>query len=242
MPTTLADLCRSLFLIGHLHVRSGQAGDGAAFEKRARQFLDDIGLPDARGFRVLGRRSCSGLYHQLDEQTRSDDALVVAEWKAYRGRIPKNDLLRFKAATDDYWFGTRPGWRAPIVRVFGGTGTVSEEMRAYAAQWGIIMITPDRWPVPVLCDRSLAWRAGGLAPVSAVDYRSLASLVRPMAAVLKPLCDGSWLIPAMPSACDLSYRLRVWAHHSERAWEWWRPGRPSHFDALVDSVAQGLAA
>lgn len=118
---TLASLCLDLFLLGHAHLAAGQTGDGFAFERRVRAHLGVCGLPDARGFRVLGRRSLSGLYHQLDEQTECGEALVVGEWKAWSGRISKNELLRFKAATDDYWLGAVNRVEVPVVRVFGGT-------------------------------------------------------------------------------------------------------------------------
>src|SRR5688500_16957759 len=104
--TGLAALCLDFFLLGHAHVAAGLAGQGAAFEARVRDHLNTIGLPNARGFRVFGRRSVSGLYHQLDEQTACHGAMVIGEWKAYRGAIPKNDLLRFKGATDDYWLAS----------------------------------------------------------------------------------------------------------------------------------------
>src|SRR5687768_17019322 len=114
--TSLGALCLDLFLLAHAHVSAGEAGLGAAFERRVRRHLNALGLPNASGFRVFGKRSLSGLYHQLDERTSCQDALVVGEWKSYRGTIPKNDLLRFKAATDDYWLASAARLSLPIVR------------------------------------------------------------------------------------------------------------------------------
>lgn len=237
---TLASLCRDLFLLGHAHVAAGQAGEGAAFEHRVREHLDRLGMPNATGFRVLGRHSVSGLYHQLDEQTRCDEVLVVGEWKAYRSTIPKNDLLRFKAATDDYWFASSSRCHVPVVRVFGGTGRVTQAMRVYAAQWGIVLITPDRWPVPALCDEGLVWSDGDLNPPSTIDFRTLTSLVRPLGRVLAAQDDGSWRIPPVPTAADLTHRLDVWRHHSDRAWEWWDDEAPARFEALLQFRAQSI--
>lgn len=139
--TSLAGLCLDLFLLGHAHLATGHAGDGAGFERRVRRHLDAIGLPNGSGFRIFGRRSLSGIHHQIDEMTACSQVAVVGEWKAFTGQIPKNDLLRFKAATDDYWLSPATRRHQPTVRVFGGTGTVTPAMRVYAAHWGIVLIT-----------------------------------------------------------------------------------------------------
>lgn len=233
--STLSGLALDLFLLGHTHLAAGQAGFGSAFERRVREHLDAVGMPDARGFRVFGRKSLSGLYHQLDEQTSCTNAVVVGEWKAYRGRIPKNDLLRFKAVTDDYWLAGPRHHPAPVVRIFGGTGTVSESMRIYAAHWGIVLVTPDRWPVPTLADPDLLWPPVDVDGPSPVDQRSLASLVRPLDHVLRPQADGSWRVPAMANAPDIAARLGVWEHWSAEAWRWWDDAARGRFDLLLSS-------
>lgn len=232
--TALSALCLDLFLLGHAHLAAGQAGEGAAFERRVRSHLDMLGLPDARGFRVFCRRSLSGMYHQLDEQSACHGALVVGEWKAYTGRIPKNDLLRFKAATDDYWLAGARRSQFPVVRIFGGTGSVSDSMRVYAAQSGIVLVTPDRWPIHALCNRDLLWAAGDLRGVGPVDRRTLMSLVRPLNDVLAPQVDGSWRIAPVANSADIFARLRVWEHWSELAWEWWDESGRGRFDDLVE--------
>lgn len=242
---SLSALCLDLFLLGHAHLEAGQAGQGAAFERRVRGHLDVIGQPDARGFRVFGRRSLSGIYHQLDEQTACTDALVVGEWKAYTGQIPKNDLLRFKAATDDYWLGGTGRFPAPVMRIFGGTGSVTDSMRVYAAHWGIVLVTPDRWPVPAVADPDLLWAPGDLSSPGAVDRRTLTSLVRPLSDVLAPMPDGSWRLAPMASSPDIAARLGVWEHWSERAWEWWDDASRGRFDSLMSTrvdTLRGIAA
>ena len=238
--TSLAALCLDFFLLSHAHLAAGLAGQGAAFERRVRAHLNALGLPNGGGFRVFGRRSMSGIYHQLDEQTACGDALVIGEWKAYQGHIPKNDLLRFKAVTDDYWLASAARLSTPVVRVFGGTGTVTEAMRVYAAQWGIVLVTPATWPAPALCDRDLLWASGDLDGPSPIDRRSLASLVRPLHAVLTPQPDGAWRIPPVPPAPEVMARLRVWDHWSERAWRWWDVPRQGRFDALLEDRLRGV--
>lgn len=229
-------------MLGHAHLAEGQAGDGAGFEKRVGSHLEALALPNARGFRIFGRRSLSGIYHQLDTQTTCDEALIVGEWKAYSGRIPKNDLLRFKAVTDDYWLAGMTRTGLPVVRIFGGTGQVTEAMRVFAAQWGIVLITPDRWPVPALCHPDLLWSPGDLDPPSAADLRTMVSLIRPLNAVLAPQADGSWRVPPMASAGDVAPRFRVWENWSERAWAWWDDASHGRFDALLERRTSEVAA
>lgn len=243
--SSLAGLCLDLFLLGHAHLAAGQAGEGAAFERRVRRHLNGAGLPDARGFRIFGRRSLSGLYHQLDEQTACKNALVVGEWKAYRGRIPKNDLLRFKAATDDYWFNCAQACTLPVLRVFGGTGAVMEAMRVYAAQWGIILVTPDRWPIPSLVDPDLLWSPDGVPGPAPVDQKCMTSLMTPLNGVFVPHPDGSWRLPPVPTATDVAGRLRVWKHWSDQAWRQWEDVGRGHFGTLMETrlgVDMGSAA
>ncbi|WP_132112574.1 hypothetical protein [Actinocrispum wychmicini] len=224
-----------LFLLAHAHLAAGQDGNGAALERRIRAHLVSTRLPHTPGWRVFGHRSLSGLYHQIDEQTQCHQALVIGEWKAYTGRIPKNDLLRFKAVTDDYWLSSSTRRDVPIVRIFGGTGTITEQMRAYAAQAGIILITPDHWPIPALCDPDLLWCPGELDSPSPLDVRTMLTLTRSLGDLLQPQLDGSWRMPPFPTPSDLAPRFAVWRHWSERAWAWWDDAAPARFDWLMDT-------
>lgn len=240
--TTLAQLALDLFLLGHAHREAGQAGDGFAFERRVRTHLQTSSMPHGLDFRVLGRHSLSGLYHQIDEQTACDQALVVGEWKAHTGQMPKNELMRFKAASDDYWLGGRADTTLPIVRVFGGTGALSAKLQAYAACWGIILITPGLWPIPTLCDPHLLWDPAGLPPPSGAELTALASMVRPLGATLKPQPDGTWRVPAMPTAAQIAGSCALWQRYSDQAWSWWHDSRPARFDALLaDRVVRQAA-
>ncbi len=240
--TSLASLCLDLFLLGHAHLAAGQAGDGFGLERRIRRHLDATGHLNAAGFRVFGRRNMSGIYHQLDEQTRCARVAVVGEWKAHTGHIPKNELLRFKAATDDYWLEPSTRRDQSVIRVFGGTGTVTPAMRVYAAQWGIVLITPDLWPLPSLLDPHLLWGPGDLPCPTARDALALGSLTRPLNTVLSPASDGGWRVPSIPSAPDLASRLQLWRTWSDRAWSWWDDQSPARFDWLLEARTSTVAA
>ena len=240
--TTLSQLTLDFFLLGHAHLAAGQAGDGLAFERRVRAHLQMLSKPHGLDFRVLGRHSLSGLYHQLDEQTSCDQALVVGEWKAYTGEIPKNEVLRFKAATDDYWLTGHADDVLPLVRVFGGTGSASAKLQSYCALWGIALITPELWPVPALCDPHLLWEAGDLPSPRGADLRALTGLVRPMGSLLKPQSDGSWLLPKLPSPPQIAGSCHVWRQWSDQAWEWWNDARPARFESLLANRVNQRAA
>ena len=126
-----------LFCLAHAHLATATAGDGRAFERRVARHLSRSEFVRSRcspGVRSLGSQSLSGLHHQIDATGATREAIVIGEWKAYRGAIPKNELMRFKAATDDYWLRQHPFATTSVVRVFGGTGHASPALRRYAAQ------------------------------------------------------------------------------------------------------------
>lgn len=239
---SLTTFLRDFFCLANAHLAAGEAGDGRAFERRVERHLVATGVRSVEvfsGVRSLGSHSLSGLYHQIDATGRTREAVVIGEWKAYRGSIPKNDLLRFKAATDDYWLQQHPYATVPVIRVFGGTGYASPALRRYASQWGICLITPDRWPAPVLAAQTTAWP--DIAP-DRLARRYLAWLCRPINAVCIPQRDGGWLIPKPPTNATIDYFLGL---HDRWSNELWRrfDGRPGSFERWVsNTIPWGIAA
>jgi hypothetical protein len=239
--TSFAAFLRDFFCVANAHLAAGEAGDGRAFERRVERYLAVTGVRPAdvfSGVRSLGCQSLSGLYHQIDATGRTREAVIIGELKAYRSSIPKNDLLRFKAATDDYWLRQHPYATAPVVRIFGGTGHVSHALRRYAAQWGICLITPDRWPAPVLAAETTAW------PNSAPDHlarRYLGWLCRPMSAVCTPQRAGGWLIPTPPTTATIDHFLALHDRWSDELWRRF-DRRPGSFERWVgDTVPWSVA-
>ena len=159
---TFVDLCRDLFFLSQWDIDGHGPARGHQWEQRVAEYLAHHGLPVEAlpgAFMVLGHASLSGLPHQIDGTIGCTDALVIGEWKAHQGSIPKNELLRFKAATDDYFMALgSAGPRRPVMRVFGGTGGASDELRAYGVLHGITLIEPTRWPAPVLASDDLLWQ------------------------------------------------------------------------------------
>ena len=167
-------------------VRSAQPGDGRALEHDVRELLLREGVRSDHvpgGYTLLGVGSASGLWHQMDLEAQVADAVVVCELKAYRGLLPKNDLLCFVAATDDlFLWATRRAGRLPIVRALAGTFTTSEAERRYAAMHGTMLIEPDTIPAPLLAAGTMPF-PDSLVPVPECERAAMASLVRPLQAV-----------------------------------------------------------
>lgn len=238
----LTAFLRDLFCLANAHRAAGEAGNGRAFERRVDRHFGSIGVRQVEvfsGVRSLGSQSLSGLYHQIDATGTTREAIIIGEWKAYRGFIPKNELLRFKAVTDDYWLSQHRYATAPVVRIFGGTGYVSPALRRYAAQWGICLITPDRWPSPILASATTSW------PEACPDQlarRYLAWLSRPLHTVCAPRAEGGWLVPSPPKAAVLDHFLSLQDRWSDQLWRRFER-QPGSFEEWVSAtIPWGIAA
>ncbi len=238
----LTALLRDLFCLAHAHLATATAGDGRAFERRVARHLSTIGVRPVEvfsGVRSLGSQSLSGLHHQIDATGATREAIVIGEWKAYRGAIPKNELMRFKAATDDYWLRQHPFATTSVVRVFGGTGHASPALRRYAAQYGICLLTTDRWPAPLLASDTIAWPTQG---PDRLARRYLAWLSRPVSRVLVPQPDGSWSIPKPATDAGIDHILALHDHWSDKLWQRFAR-RPGSFEEWLEAtIPWGMAA
>ncbi len=221
MLASFTALCLDLFLLAQQEiVHAAGPARGRVWETTVNARLAERGIPMESvpgGYHVLGFRSLSGLLHQVDSTFACSDAIVLAEWKAYRGAFPKNELLRFKAATDDYYlaFGAA-GLSRPVIRVFGGIGTASYELRSYAALHGIALIDRDWWPLPILASTECSWPLGPADGPTGIERKALAWGVRPMQQVLPPHPTGGFLLPRPPSAARVDSFLRLHAQWSDR--------------------------
>jgi hypothetical protein len=241
LTARLDRLCRDLFLLAQLAI--DDADRGARWERRVAAHANSIGMPTEThpgGCSFMGRASLSGLRHQIDAVLGCDDAIVIGEWKAHRGAIAKNELLRFKAVSDDYYLalGTHlPG--RPIVRLFGGTGRISADLRRYAALWGIALIDPEWWPSPTLASARTGW-PGSTGP-STVDRRQLGWLTRPLQRTLSLQADGSYRLPRPPSRAHIDATVAVHAYWSDELWQQ-IDATPGRFERLIFETCQTGAA
>lgn len=219
-----ADLCRDLYTLAQDVTSDNLATRGPArgwrWEARIADALAYRGYPvDAvpGGVRVLGAVPASGLRHQTDAALTCADAHVIGEWKSYTDPVPKNELLRFKAATDDLYdtlAHRQP--RQPVLRLFGVAGDVSLQLRWYAARHGIALVERTRWPAPVLADPDLAWPTDH-APTLA-DQRRLRWLSRPLQQVYPQLPDGSLRLPPPLPTPAVDALLALQDRWSARLW------------------------
>ena len=236
---TFVDLCRDLFLLSQGGVDGHGPARGVQWERCVAEYLTQQEMPVEAlpgGFMILGHASLSGLLHQIDGTIGCTDALVIGEWKAYRGSIPKNELLRFKAATDDYFMalGTHAP-RQPIMRVFGGIGGTSDELRAYGVLHGITLIEPTRWPAPVLAADNLLWQCHHALGPGTGDRNTLVQAFRPLQNVLTPQAGGSFLVPRPLSRAQISATLLVHDLWSDHLWEV-IDSCPGYFEEMVSQV------
>lgn len=219
-----ANLCRDLFILAQdvaaRDIETRGPARGWRWEERIADTLAFRGYPvDAvpGGVRVFGAIPASGLRHQTDAALSCTDVHVVGEWKSYAGQVPKNEVLRFKAATDDLYdaLARRPP-RRPVFRLFGVGGDVSSQLRWYAARHGITLVERSRWPAPVLADPELDWPVG-TAPMEA-DQRRLKWLSRPLQQVYPQLPDGSLRLPKPLAPPAVEALLSLQDRWSVRLW------------------------
>lgn len=221
---TFTELCFDLFVLAQQGTDDAVgAARGRIWEEAVAERLGERGIPVESvpgGYRVLGFMSLSGLLHQVDSTLACSDAIILAEWKAYRGALPKNDLLRFKAATDDYYmaFGAA-GLSKPVFRLFGGIGEASYELRRYAALHGIAIIERDRWPLPILASNECVWPGNAAAGPSVHEQNALAWGVRPLQRVICVQPSGGFFLPQPQSAARVDSLLRLHEHWSDELWE-----------------------
>ena len=220
---TFNTLCLELFLLAQQGIgNTPGAVRGRVWEEVVAGQLARHGIPIESvpgGYRVLGFCSLSGLRHQVDATLSCANSIVLAEWKAYRGALPKNELLRFKAATDDYYMSfATSGLSRPVHRIFGGIGSATDELRRYAALHGIALIESERWPLPVLACPEFVWPSDLTAGPSLVDQRSLAWGVRPLQRVMRPQESGGFLYPRPGTPARLESLLRLHEYWSDQLW------------------------
>lgn len=220
-PRSYAALCRDLFLLAQEPDDSAGPDRGPRWEWNIADELALQGYPVESmpgGVRVFGVMPASGLKHQTDAAIDCVDAHVIGEWKSYRGEVPKNEVLRFKAASDDVYDALLEHCpRRPVLRVFGVRGDASRDLRWYAARHGIALVERSRWPASVLADVGLPWPPG--EGPARIDRSRLAWLSRPLQRVYPQLPDGSLRLerPLPPAAVEALLTLHD--RWSERLWD-----------------------
>lgn len=100
---------------------------------------------------LAGQRSASGFRHEVDAATKALPCITHWELKHLTGTVPKNELLIFNGKGLDFLQGTRSYLaKKPLLRFLLSGTNLRDESRHYGALWGIMIIEPDRLPLPLI--------------------------------------------------------------------------------------------
>lgn len=147
---------------------------------------------------VAGRRSASGFRHEVDGATKTLNCVTHWELKYLTTKLEKNELLIFNGKGLDFLWGTNPSFvKIPRLRFLLSGTNIKDESRYFAVQWGIMVIEPDRLPLPVLYE---AAAHGAAIYLKEADCAALKSKViwacRSLQDVIREL--SNWCIDSSP--------------------------------------------
>lgn len=111
-----------------------------------------INLCEKAGSRTLAhQRSASGFGHEVDGATRSLENVTHWELKHLTTKLEKNEVLIFNGKGLDYFYGSSDFFaKIPMLRFLLSGWNVGENSRLYTALWGIMLVEPGRFPLPLL--------------------------------------------------------------------------------------------
>lgn len=197
LPDKLLDLVARTFSLVQVGGVSGTGPDrGRNFERVFYGLCSSRGihLCERAGARTLAEtRSASGICHEVDGATRAVDCVTDWELKYLSNEVPKNEFLIFNGKALDFLQGSKRLFaRVPLHRFFLTGSNVRDDCRYYSALWGIMLIEPDRLPLPLLYE---AIARGASAALSDADCRAVRERVvwacRPLQTVIGELASWS---------------------------------------------------
>lgn len=214
MTDGLIEVAWALFRAARGSAAETSVSDGDRWERNVASSLRAAGahvgqLPGT--CMPFGLRSMSGLPHQLDLAASALGAVFLLEMKAHRRVVPKNDLLRFVAASEDCFLGLGPYTPSqPLYRVLVSIAPAAAPARLYAGVRGVGIIDGTLWPAPVLASSRLTWPEGTLPPTPE-ERAALNELVRPM--------QADYVVRASSAAVRFASSLRTgWAVRLQQEW------------------------
>lgn len=149
------DLAADMFsLVQHWEPQISGPARGRLFEAVFHNYCDAKGLrvterPGART--VRHERSGSGFSHETDAVIGLPNLSIHVEMKHLSTPLGKNELLIFNQKGIDHLLGGSEWFRSiPLYRLILSGQILTPEARRFAAQWGIVVVEPDRLPLLVL--------------------------------------------------------------------------------------------
>lgn len=197
LPSEILDVVARAYSVVEVGGVSGNGPErGRNFETLFYKICDRRGihLSERAGSRTLAEQSsASGLGHEVDGATRSVACVTHWELKHLTAPLPKNELLCFQSKGLDFLYGTSSFFaKVPFFRFLLSGSSVRTECRYFSALWGIMLIEPERFPLPLLYEAVARGAAGGLTEAERDVVRfELWWACRPLQAVLGDLAAWS---------------------------------------------------
>ncbi|MBM4031541.1 MAG: hypothetical protein FJ291_07105 [Planctomycetes bacterium] len=169
LPPGILDVLLRAYAI--VEVR-GVSGTGPQAGRRFEQLFylvcerRGVSLSEKAGSRTLGgRSSASGLGHEVDAAGRAVQAATMWELKHLSSPLEKNELLIFNGKGIDFLQGGDIlTVRSPLLRFLLSAGNIREDCRRFALLWGITVIEPGRFPLPLIYEAVARGASGNLRP------------------------------------------------------------------------------
>jgi hypothetical protein len=196
LPAIFYQLSLDMFTIVEHWDPSGRCASerGRVFEQILYRYCDyrRWTLSERAGSRtVRGKYAASGFMHESDGVIVTPELTLMLELKYLGGELGKNELLVFNQKGLDVLAADGRDLRAkPFYRAIVSGSILTPAARRFAAQWGILVIEPERLPLPLL-HRFAAEKDGyGGRPAAQVReavLREVPQLIVPLQARLRRL-------------------------------------------------------
>ena len=191
---------------------------------------------------LFDSHSASGLAHELDGACVLDVA-VVLEAKDESRAADKTQIDSFDGKTFDH-FETLVQWHrlCSLHRMMCCTHDIPPKIHSYAARKGIIMVGPDRVPLPTLLAAAERWDADDWFPERLLsEFVSLAERgCRPIEAQLHGLgAVCSFKLWSAQECADLDYLHQL---ASERWLDWLDREHPLHYERHAAACVRRIDA
>jgi hypothetical protein len=175
LPPNVLELLVRVYAIVEVGGVAGSGPErGRNFEQLFYKVCDRLGVrltERAGGRSVAGQYSASGFAHEVDGATRAASATTYWELKHLSSPLEKNELLIFNGKALDYLYDAGSLFKTtPLLRFLLSGRNIRDDCRVYGVQWGITIIEPGRFVIPLIYEAMVR----GLAPsLSKADQQAV---------------------------------------------------------------------